>query len=132
MGYQNFKFEGREICFGSLNEKLSIHMSEPFVALLPASDKAECIEAEKLIVELMDMGCVEFCCVGQEAELLHDKIDYVIEACGVTNIVTTFDADIHEACEYFLFGAGGGQGLLLAMISEHQDLVKILQEVALS
>jgi hypothetical protein len=132
MSYQCLNFGISVICFGPLKDELPINISCPFAVLLPASNKIECLEAEKLIVTFLDMGCIEFCCVGEEAEFLHDKIDNIIEDKGAFEVVTTYDLDEVEACEYFLFVAGGGVRYLLALVSEHPNLLNRLQSMIAS
>ncbi|PPK76058.1 hypothetical protein B0F87_104148 [Methylobacter tundripaludum] len=127
MTYQYFNFGTRVIYFGSLKDELPINMSTPFSVLLPASNETECLEAGKFIPTLLEMGCMEFCCVGSESEFLHDEIDSIIEDRGAFEVVTTYDVDEVEGCEYFLFAAGGGANSLLALVSEHPNLLNGLQ-----
>jgi hypothetical protein len=105
-------------------------LARPFVALVPAFDAAERLQVEKLAGTLLEMGCVEFCCVGAEAELLHDSLDWIIEEREAFNVATTWHVDNGEACEYFLFAAGGKLPNLLAMVASHRDLEGALEEGA--
>ncbi|ASF45589.1 hypothetical protein [Methylovulum psychrotolerans] len=129
-----FNFGTRVLCFASLNDGLliNINISSPFAVLLPAANKTECLEAEKLIVTLLKMGCIEFCCVGLESEFLHDEIDNIIEDNRAFDVVTTYDLDEVEGCEYFLFAAGGGIKSLLALVSGHPNLLNELQSMIIS
>jgi hypothetical protein len=76
----------------------------------------------------MDLGCIEFCCVGPQAEQLHDSLDGIVEERGALEVVTTWHTDYSEACEYFLFAAGGKPPTLLALISSRPDLAALLED----
>jgi hypothetical protein len=128
MTLQRHEFDNRVIYFGSPQTHLPIGLMPPFAVLLPASNKAELSEAAVITTTLLDAGCIEFCCVGSEAESLHDSIDCIIEDRAAFEVVTTFHLDEMDACEYFLFAAGGGVKSLLALVSSHPKLVSILQE----
>jgi len=78
----------------------------------------------------MDRGCVEFCCVGLQAELLHDSIDEIVEKKGAFEVVTTWHTDYTDASEYFLFAAGGKSPTLLALVTSHPELVALLEKEA--
>lgn len=132
MCYQYLNFGMRVICFGSLKDELPINFPSPFVVLLPASNKIECLDAVGFIATFLDMGCIEFCCVGAEAEFLHDEIDSIIEDRRAFEVVTTYDLDDVEGCEYFLFAAGGGTKNLLALVSDHPNLLNGLQSMIAS
>jgi len=80
---------------------------------------------------LIDSGCVEFCCGGPEAEQLHETLDQIIEARASLEVVTTWDAAPHDACEYFLFAAAGGRTNLLALVSGHPEVEAILEGQAM-
>ena len=78
----------------------------------------------------MDRGCVEFCCVGPQAELLHDALDEVLEERGALEVVTTWHTDDSDAAEYFLFAAGSKLPTLLALVAAHPELVALLEQEA--
>jgi hypothetical protein len=75
---------------------------------------------------------VEFCCVGPEAEILHDSIDEIVEKQGELEVPTTWHNDYSDAAEYFLFAAGGKPQALLALVASHPDLVALLEKEARS
>jgi hypothetical protein len=104
-------------------------MTSPFAVLVAANDKVEGVNVKNVAGTLIDQGCVEFCCAGAEAEWLHDELDNVIEDKGTLGVVTTWDESEAEACEYFLFAAGGGQVELLAIVLDHQGLLATLEAV---
>ncbi|POZ50890.1 hypothetical protein [Methylovulum psychrotolerans] len=132
MDYQYLNFGTRVIAIGSVKDDPPINLSAPFAVLLPAANKVECIEAGRRIVTFLAMGCIEFCCVGKAAEFLHDTIDEVIEDKAGFEVVTTYDLDATEGCEYFLFAAGGGSTDLLALVSEHPSLLNSLKNKIVS
>jgi len=68
--------------------------------------------------------------VGPAAELLHDALDDIIENDGALSVVTTWHTDEKDACEYFLFAAGGAVKSLVALISLHPELVELLSLTA--
>lgn len=108
MAASSFAFAGdRVLTVLSLDRPSVSSVSRPFVTLLPAFDEAERRKAEAAAGLLVERGCVEFCCVGAEAEQLHDSIDGMLEAMGAIDIVTTWHTDNSDACEYFLLAAGG-------------------------
>ncbi|MES2822753.1 MAG: hypothetical protein V4732_04055 [Pseudomonadota bacterium] len=125
---QKYEFQNRIIYFGSPQASVPVDFTPPFAVLLPASNRLDLLEAEAIIVALLETGCIEFCCVGSEAELLHDSIDSLIEDRAAFDVVTTFHLDEIDACEYFLFAAGGGVKSLLALVASHPKLVSRLQE----
>ena len=121
-------FSGRAIVWGPV--AVPAFIPRPFAALLPAYDPGECAQVVKLSRDLVAAGCVELCCVGPQAESLHDSLDGVIEEMGAITVVTSWDTDELEACEYFFFAAGGLPPVLLALISDHPNLVAILGRAA--
>lgn len=100
----------------------------PFVALLPSYNKPERQQVEALAKDLIKNGCVEFCCVGPQAEVLHDALDEIIETEGATDVVTTWFEDPTEASEYFLRAAAGGRANLLALVQSHSELQALLED----
>jgi hypothetical protein len=123
---------GRTLVFLSLDESQSTSLNRPFATLLPAFDEKERRQAEAVAGLLMDRGSVEFCCVGPEAELLHDSIDEIVEKRGALEVVTTWHTDYSDASEYFLFAAGGRSPTLLALVASHPELVALLEKEARS
>lgn len=121
---------GRALIFLSLDQQPSASLTRPFATLLPAFDAGERRKAVAMAALLTDQGCVEFCCVGPEAELLHDSIDEVIEKKGALDVVTTWHTDYSDASEYFLFAAGGKSPTLLALVASHPELVALLEKEA--
>ncbi|HSO28948.1 MAG TPA: hypothetical protein VLS28_03535, partial [Candidatus Sulfomarinibacteraceae bacterium] len=123
---------GRTLIFLSLDQRPNASLNPPFVTLLPAFDEEERRQAEVLAGLLMDQGCVEFCCVGPEAEQLHDSIDEIVEKMGAFEVATTWHTDLSDACEHFLFAAGGRSPTLLALVASHPELVALLAQEARS
>lgn len=119
---------GRKLTFDSVAGLGEIAIQPPFVALLPAYCLTDRQQGEVVASRLISSGCVEFCCVGPEAEVLHDALDAVIEGEGALDVVTTWVGDPMEACEYFLHAAAGGCANLLALTQCHVDLQMILQD----
>lgn len=97
-------------------------LPEPFVVLLPAYNAAERHRAETSITALLRLGCVEICCIGPEAEVLHDALDAIIETEGVLDVATTWIEEESEGCDYFLHAAAGGCTDLLAYVEGHPSL----------
>lgn len=120
----------RELIISSLGALPDHPLQRPFVTLLPAFNTAERQEAEAMTEGLIDLGCIEICCIGPEAEQLHDALDEVIEQKGALEVVTTWHEDSTDACEYFLRAAAGGRAALLALISSHPELQAALEEEA--
>ncbi len=120
--------EGRTLALGSLGDVADPSLVPPFAVLLSAFDERERRSAEAAVLGLVDLGCVEFCCVGSEADQLHESIDSIVEDRGWFDIVTTGDADETEACEYFVLAAAGAPPLLVALVTSHPGVVAILLE----
>ena len=121
---------GRTLSFLSLDQSPSVWLSHPLATLLPAFNEGERRQAEARVDLLMDRGCVEFCCVGLQAELLHDSIDEIVEKKGAFEVVTTWHTDYTDASEYFLLAAGGKSPTLLALVTSHPELVALLEKEA--
>jgi hypothetical protein len=123
--------EGRKLFLSSVAVPEGRSPQSPFVALLPAYSAVERQQAEAVCMPSVKLGCVEFCCVGPESELLHDALDAIVEAEGALGVVTTWVEEPTEAVEYFLHAAGGGRPDLLAMVDAHPDLRDMLRREAL-
>lgn len=120
----------RKLTISSLTPPLPPGRSiqSPFVTLLPAYNASERQHAEATAKELINLGCVEFCCVGPESELLHDTLDVIVEAEGKFDIVTTWIEDPVAAGEYFLHAAAaGGRANLLALVEAHPEIQAMLK-----
>jgi len=124
--------DGRTVIIFSLDESSRAVLESPFATLLPAFNEWERRQAERIADLLIDRGSVEFCCVGPEAELLHDSIDEIIENKAALQVVTTWHTDSFDASEYFLFAAGGRVHTLLALVADHPALVALLKKEAQS
>jgi hypothetical protein len=99
-----------------------------FVTLFPAYTPEESNEAVERSALLMQLGCKEFCCAGPGADLLHDRLDALLEDAGELEVVTTAILDEEEACEYFVLAADGGEAkALLALVSDHPALEGLLR-----
>lgn len=123
--------DNRRLIIGHPNDPWSDALSDSFVALLSAFDAADLRHAEVIAGRLLARGCLEFCCVGPAAEQLHDLLDGLVEDLGAFDVVTTWEVDPIEACEYFLFAAAGKPSTLLALVAAHPDLVASLESEAL-
>lgn len=118
----------RELTISSIEATADRSIQAPFVTLLPAYAASERQKAAGLTKKLIEIGCIEFCCVGPEAELLHDALDEIIEAEGALEVVTTWTEDPTEGCDYFLHAAGAARVNLLALIQSQPQLQVILEK----
>lgn len=116
----------RTLVISAVGAPLSSAVQPPFATLLPAYNAEERERAVLATTALMRAGCVDFCCVGPEADLLEDAIDEIVEDAGELDVVTVACEDATEAIEYFLLAAAGGSGGLLALIEEHPELQQTL------
>lgn len=121
---------GRKIVLAPFSDAAAFDLPRPFVALLPARNASDCVLAVKIISRLIEFGCVEICCAGPMAQQMHDQLDVFVETADKFEVATTWYSDNREACEYFLFAAGGGCSSLLALILEQPELVAMVREVA--
>lgn len=130
MAIQSVTLGAREVFVGSFIDAAAARISSPFAALVSASCQEERNEVLSIAGGLLEQGCKEFCCVGLEAELLHDQLDVLLEEAGSLDVVTTWHEDAVDGCEYFLFAAGGQRLLLFALISQHPELLDVLASTA--
>jgi len=100
-----------------------------YAFLLPAFDETECGVVLAAVPSLLLSNCVQLCCVGAKAEALHDAIDDLLADKGKHHILTTYDADLEEACEYFVYAAGMSVAHLVALVAEHPLLISKLDKV---
>jgi len=101
-------------------------VNPPFVTLLPACDTIEQEAMFETLRQLVERGCVEFCCAGSAAETFHDAIDSFLERHALVDIVTSWDTDAAGACEYFIHAAGGKPPVMLALVGAYDGLVDLL------
>lgn len=119
----------RTIAFGVVGGEMPVGMSSPFVVLIPAFTVEECAAAARAAPALVSSGCVEMCCVGTRSAVLHDLLDDVIEDMGALHVVTTGHEAEDDACDYFMFAAGGAATSLFALVLSHPPLVARLQAI---
>ncbi|MCP5468595.1 MAG: hypothetical protein H7A32_04935 [Deltaproteobacteria bacterium] len=130
MTIQLTRFGGREVFIGTPSDILTVNVVSPFAVMITAFSQEELNKVLAIVTSLLSLGCKEFCCVGPKAELLHDQIDLLIEKTGSLDVVTTWHEDVVEACEYFLFGAGGQSLVLYGLISQYPELLDVMASVA--
>jgi hypothetical protein len=70
---------------------------------------------------------VEICCVGPQAEQLHDSVDDIVEAQGALDVITTAHVDYTDACEYVRLTAGEKSAAPRALVSSHPELAALLE-----
>lgn len=124
------KFGAREITLALLSDVLSIEKKEEFVALVPAFDRKDIDKVVNAVGRMIERGCMEICCVGEKAELMHEELDGLIEEKGFLHVVTTWHVDPREGCEYFLYGAGGQSYALYGFVSDRKDILAALSLVS--
>lgn len=129
MSSRSLQYGNRIVYVSRLTEEVPVPSGEAFAVLLPAYSNQEISVSLGQAATLLDRRCIEFCCVGSRAEELHDRLDEVIEDREEFDVVTTFHADIEEACEYFLFAAGAAEPQLLAMVLDHPEIEMQLNSV---
>jgi hypothetical protein len=78
---------------------------------------------------LLQIGCRELCCVGPEAEALHDELDQIVEAEDALDVTTTWHTELLDACEYFVWAAGGARSPLVAVVSDHTLATLLFEEL---
>jgi hypothetical protein len=104
-------------------------ITAPFVAMLPAHESVDLSLAEDVVARLVDLGCIEFCCVGKRAEMLHDAIDWIVEDKNALGVVTTWHQDVPEACDYFVNTAGSTPKCLLALVAQDAEMTASLRRL---
>lgn len=125
--------DGRTLLIESTHasvEALGACLSERFVAMLPGFACDDQGPAGVFVTALIDLGCVEICCVGPAAKSLHDAIDWIVEEKGAIGVATTWHQDQSEGCEYFLLAAGGKSPSLVALVEDHPQLASMLRTMA--
>lgn len=121
---------GRKLLLSSPNTRDDFGVLSPFVVLAPAFNETERSEVLAIVGSLIDQGCIEFCCAGPQSEFLHDAIDEIVEDRKRPDLITTWHTDASDACEYFLFAAGGQANNLLALVACHPELQDLLKGMA--
>jgi hypothetical protein len=123
--------DGRTLIVVSmLDDRASLPLQAGFVTMLPALSASDLAEGPKLVDELVDRGCAEFCCVGPKSGELHDAIDWVLDDKQANDVATTWVPDVAEASDYFILAAGGKPGCLLAFASDYPELRAALRAAA--
>jgi hypothetical protein len=113
------------------NDQLTL-LRQPFAALLPSFEEADVAAGMTMVVALVELGCIELCCIGPGSERFHDRIDEVVEDMQRTDIVTTWHADVEDGVEYFVGFAGAGASCLVAFAANHAELAGCLAREAAS
>ena len=113
-------FSSDRVLFITSKELIVAGRSLPYAAMLPAFQSSDV--TEELVTQLLSTGCIDICCVGPNAESVHDNVDDFRERNGFAVIATTWHADTDDACEYFIHAAGGRLPLLIAVVSKHPDV----------
>jgi hypothetical protein len=105
-------------------------LSKPFVMLLVGVCQDPDDAQRQLIDSAVASGCIEFCCIGDHAEALHDYIDSVLEGRGIVDVVTTWHSDepLEEALFYFANLAGGKPSTLVAAVDNDAGLVNEIRQ----
>jgi hypothetical protein len=123
------KYKDKYVDVLSPTSAFSLKKKSAFTVLVSATCEDDKTEIGKIANYLLEIGCVEFCCSGLNAEALHDSLDEIIEATEHHEVVTTFFEDDQEACEYFLNVSGGLNLGLVALIANQPILMsKLLSE----
>jgi hypothetical protein len=105
-------------------------LSRPFVMLLVAGQKNPDDAQKQLIDSAVASGCVEFCCIGDHSEALHDYIDSVLEDRCIVDVVTTWhnDEPLEEALFYFAKLAGARPSTLVAAVDGDAAIVNGIRQ----
>jgi hypothetical protein len=114
-----------------ISEDMKKRLKIPFATLVYTDVELVGYTINQLIKELIDLGCVEFCCIGPYADSLHDLIDMLIEDLEAYHIVSTADLNPIEGIDYFINTAGRRLNCLLviapgdnSIISEIVDIIR--------
>lgn len=114
----------------SLDANLHEVLRDGYIALIPAETDHE-VNCERIVDMLVQSGCKELCFVGGLAEYLHDEADSILEKSMLLKVVTTACSDELEAIDYFLYGAGGGESDMLALVDDWPALkMKLLKAIS--
>jgi hypothetical protein len=105
-------------------------LSSPFVMLLVGVQKDPDDAQRQLIDSAVASGCIEFCCIGDHAETLHDYVDSVLEGRGIVDVVTTWHSDepLEEALFYFAKLAGGRPPTLVAVVDNDAGIMNGIRQ----
>lgn len=103
-------------------ENWGIESGKNFVVMLSTTEMKNLDSIRSFIKDLLALGCVEFCCVGEGAETVHNLIDEMIEDSELFAIVTTSHEDLSEGCDYFLHAAGGCEYPLVCLGRDYEQL----------
>src|SRR5262245_21874500 len=89
----HFVSKRRLVVIGPTEVEVLTGLSSPFVMLLVGVHEAPGDVQKHLVDAAVASGCVEFCCIGDHAEALHDYVDSLLERRGIIDVVTTWHSD---------------------------------------
>ena len=116
------ELNGRSITYQRLFSEADWHSLMPkeqwVLVIIAESEKSSILE--EIVISIIDNNPLYICCVGEQAEKLHDFVDDLILLKNVNNdknhlpdhfIMTTWDADWKEALWYAAFAAVDDDGI---------------------
>ncbi|WP_188795544.1 hypothetical protein [Dyella nitratireducens] len=130
MSFETIKFGGKEIFCGSLDDRIPDAFPRPFAVLFLAFNEEDRRKGMLLLDSFLDKGCSEFQCAGKESEVMHDDMDEYLEKNGKKRVLTTFDGDVVNACQYHIFGVGKVSACLIALVADYPHVVSHLKRFA--
>ncbi len=128
---QTIVFGARTLVIVHVTEVAALSkVARPFAMLLSATPDCRSLDEQRIINGAAASGCLEFCCVGDNSEDLHDYVDGILEDRGLLDVVTTWHAaeSMEEALFYFVHLAGSRPPTLVAVIGKEPGLLKALEE----
>ncbi|MFC4527498.1 hypothetical protein ISN76_08000 [Dyella halodurans] len=130
MSFEKIQFGEKEIFCGSLGDSIPDAVPRPFAVLFPAFSEQDRRKGMLLLDSFLERGCGEFQCAGKEAEVMHDDMDGYLEKNGWKRVLTTFDDNVVNACEYHVFGVGKVSACLVALVADYPEVVSHLKRFA--
>jgi hypothetical protein len=111
-------------------DNLDVGIKEAPALLFLLTDFSDFYLVSRFIPSVVNCGYMEFCCIGPNAEEVHDSIDDEMAAKDTLGIVTTWFNDEKEACEYFVYALGAVYTNLVIFAGHADNILQRLYQVS--
>lgn len=109
-------------------ETLTADVKGASAVLFVLTEKSDFSLVSHILSSGANYDYLEICCVGPNAEEMHDSIDDEIVASDTTGIVTTWFKDGEEACEYFVYALGAIYPDIIVLVGASADISQLIRQ----
>jgi hypothetical protein len=114
------------VSLDAVGSLVAAHPAPPSAGLFTLGSEDQSRELESAIVSLLEAHCEWFVCFGPDSEALHDRIDEIVAASGVSEdqtVLTTWhdDETAADVADFFFDVAGAREGSLMVVVSGQHD-----------